>query len=129
LPKTISMDMQSKELLDLVIAALEELKARNVRTLDVRELTSVTDYMVIASGTSDRQVRSLAENVVRRTKAAGQPPLGMEGEREGEWVLVDLCDVVVHVMLPEIRDFYQLEKLWGEPGQTARTAPPGSGAT
>ena len=107
--------MVSDELRETALSALDELKALNVRVLDVRAMTSVTDFMIVASGRSARHVRSLAENVVRGAKAWGQTPLGVEGEREGEWVLVDLCDVVVHVMQPETRDFYQLEKLWGEP--------------
>ncbi|HXQ30539.1 MAG TPA: ribosome silencing factor [Steroidobacteraceae bacterium] len=94
-------------------AALGDLKAQNVAVLDVRELTDVTDTIVIASGTSDRHVKSLAGRVVERAKQAGFRSLGVEGEREGEWVLVDLRDVIVHVMLPRVREFYALEKLWG----------------
>ena len=105
--------MRSKQLKDLVVAALEEIKAKDVVVLDVHKLTSITDIMVIASGTSSRQVKALADNVVEKAKAAGWRPLSVEGEREGEWILVDLADVVVHVMLPTTRDFYQLEKLWG----------------
>ena len=93
--------------------ALEERKAVDLRVLDVRALTDFTDFMIVASGRSTRQVAALAENVVEQAKAKGYRPMGVEGLREGEWVLVDLCDVVVHVMLPEVRDFYQLEKLWG----------------
>lgn len=95
-----------------VTAALDDMKAVNVRVLDVRGLTDIADTMVIASGNSDRHVRSIAERVVERSKAAGFRPLGTEGERDGEWVLVDLQDVVVHVMLPRVREFYGLERLW-----------------
>lgn len=104
--------MQSEQLKARVVSALEDLKAVNVVEFDVRDMTSVTDYMVIASGTSDRHVKSLADAVVSDCKRAGVQPLGVEGEREGEWVLVDLGDVVVHVMQPRIREFYALEKLW-----------------
>lgn len=104
--------MQADELKDIVLQALEDLKATDIVSLDVRKMTTVTDIMVIASGTSDRHVKSLADAVVMACKKAGVPPLGVEGEREGEWVLVDAGDVVVHVMQPRIRDFYALEKLW-----------------
>jgi ribosome-associated protein len=107
--------MESEELKKIALAALEDLKAVDVRVLDVRSNTSVTDLMIIASGTSERHVRSLAENVVTEAKEAGVRPLGVEGDDGGEWVLVDLGDVVVHVMQPRIRDFYNLEKLWSEP--------------
>lgn len=104
--------MQAKELETLVVDALNELKAVDVRVLDVHDRSSFTDLMVIASGTSNRHVRSLAENVAKRAKEHGVDPLGTEGEREGEWILVDLGDVVVHVMQQQVRDFYNLEKLW-----------------
>ena len=100
------------ELLRLVMAELEELKAGEVEVLDVRELTEFTDYMVVATGRTSRHVRAITEKVVVSAKHRDAPPLGVEGEREGEWVLVDLCDVVVHVMQPETRELYQLEKLW-----------------
>ena len=92
--------------------ALDDMKAVNVRVLDVRGLTDIADTMVIASGNSDRHVRSIAERVVEKAKAAGFRPLGTEGARDGEWVLVDLQDIVVHVMLPRVREFYGLESLW-----------------
>src|SRR5439155_18377216 len=95
-----------------VTTALDDMKAVNVRVLDVRELTDVFDTMVIASGNSDRHVRSIAERVVEKAKAAGFRPLGTEGARDGEWVLVDLQDILVHVMLPRVREFYGLERLW-----------------
>jgi ribosome-associated protein len=95
-----------------VTTALDDMKAVNVRVLDVRGLTDIADTMVIASGNSDRHVRSIAERVVEKVKAVGFRPLGTEGARDGEWVLVDLQDVVVHVMLPRVREFYALESLW-----------------
>jgi ribosome-associated protein len=104
--------MQTEELKRTVVRALEDLKGLDIAEFDVREMTTVTDVMVIASGTSDRHVKSLAAAVVTACKKAGVQPLGVEGEREGEWVLVDLGDVVVHVMQPRIREFYALEKLW-----------------
>jgi ribosome-associated protein len=109
---------------NLVTAALDDMKAVNVRVLDVRGLTDIVDTMVIASGNSDRHVRSIAERVVEKAKAAGLRPLGTEGARDGEWVLVDLQDVLVHVMLPRVREFYGLEHLWdGGPTQAAVAAP------
>jgi len=95
-----------------VIDALEELKAKDVREIDVRGKTSIADLLVIASGTSARHVKSIANEVTKFAKLAGVVPLGVEGEVEGEWVLVDLGDVIVHVMLPRIREFYGLERLW-----------------
>lgn len=95
-----------------VIDALEELKAKDVREIDVRGKTSIADLLVIASGTSARHVKSIATEVTKFAKQAGVAPLGVEGEVEGEWVLVDLGDVIVHVMLPRIREFYGLERLW-----------------
>jgi len=97
---------------DVVLGALAELKAVDVRALDVRGITDITDTMVVASGTSDRHVKSIADRVLQRCKEAGYRPYGMEGERDGEWVLLDLQDVVLHVMLPRVREFYALEKLW-----------------
>ena len=99
-------------LLQLVIDALEEVKAQNITQLDVREITSVADNMVIASGTSNRHVKALADNVV---EAAKNEPLGSEGQDTGEWILVDLGDVIVHLMLPATREFYDLERLWRNP--------------
>lgn len=99
-------------LTDIAVAALEDMKAVNVKILDVRKLTDVTDTMIVATGTSDRHVKSIADRVVERCRQAGHRPYGVEGEREGEWVLVDLQDLIVHVMLPRIREFYGLEKLW-----------------
>jgi ribosome-associated protein len=97
---------------EAVTAALDDMKAVNVKVLDVRGLTDIADTMVIASGNSDRHVRSIADNVARKAKEAGFRPLGTEGARDGEWVLVDLTDILVHVMLPRVREFYGLERLW-----------------
>ena len=96
----------------IVIGALDEMKAVNVRVLDVRNLTDIADTMIIASGNSDRHVRSIADRVAEHAKKAGVRPMGVEGERDGEWVLVDLQDVIVHIMLPRVREFYGLENLW-----------------
>ena len=109
---------------DLVQVALDDMKAVNIRTLDVRGLTDITDTMIIASGNSDRHVRSIADRVVQSAKAAGYRPFGVEGARDGEWALVDLHDVIVHVMLPRVREFYGLERLWGTPAEPA--APSGT---
>jgi ribosome-associated protein len=104
--------MAVEELRALVINALEDLKAENIVELDVRDKTDVTDYIIVASGNSSRHVKAIANNVVMDAKQAGHPPLGVEGETEGEWMLVDLADVVVHVMQPQVREFYDLENLW-----------------
>ncbi len=106
----------------VVVEALEDMKAGNIKVLDVRPLTDITDTMVIASGTSDRHVRSVADRVIEKAREAGFRPFGIEGERDGEWVLVDLPDVLVHIMLPRVREFYGLEKLWSV-GFHTRPAP------
>jgi ribosome-associated protein len=104
--------MDIDTLKNLTVKSLQALKARDIRVIDVRGKTTITDFMVIASGTSNRHVKALAENVTEKAKKAGVRPLGVEGEQDGEWVLVDLGDGVVHVMQPDIREFYDLEKLW-----------------
>ena len=105
--------MKAEEIKDLAVEALDELKGTNITVLDVRGRSSITDYMIIANGTSDRHVRSLADKVVEKAKASGVMPLGVEDSRGvSGWVLVDLVDVVVHVMRPDVREFYNLEKLW-----------------
>ncbi len=120
--------------LGVVLGALDDMKAVDVRTIDVRGHSDVTDFMVIASGNSDRHVRSIADRVVQLAKAGGVRPFGVEGAQEAEWVLVDLPDVMVHVMLPRSREFYQLEQLWepmvakatpATPARPAKNARPG----
>ena len=96
----------------VLLGALDDMKALEVKVLDVRDLTDIADYMVIASGTSDRHVRSVAQRVVEKAKEAGFRPHGLEGLKDGDWVLIDLNEVIVHVMLPRVREFYGLEKLW-----------------
>lgn len=107
--------MAVEQLKTLVIDALDDMKGRDITTLDVRGISGVTDYMVVCSGTSNRHVKSLADNVWVEAKKAGFVPMGMEGQQTGEWVLVDFGDVVVHIMLPEARLFYDLERLWQVP--------------
>ena len=104
---------------DLVVDALDDLKAVNTKIVDVRGLSSVMDFLVVASGNSSRHVKSLAEYVVVKAKEAGCPPIGVEGEKDADWVLVDLGDVVVHVMQPATRSFYDLERLWSGEHETA----------
>ena len=104
--------MNSEQLCTLVVDALDDIKAKDITTLDVRDMTTVTDYMIVASGTSNRHVQALAENVAEKAREAGHKPIGVEGEEGGEWVLLDLQDALVHVMLPKVREFYNLEKLW-----------------
>jgi len=106
--------MHIEQLKQKIVAALEDLKAQNLTILDVKAATSVTDYMIIASGTSSRQVMALARNVQNAAKELNVELLGTEGLDAGEWVLIDLGDILVHVMQPQIREFYDLEKLWGE---------------
>lgn len=99
-------------LIPVIVKALEDVKAKDISVLDVRGRTSVTDFMVIASGTSNRHIKSLADNVVDEVKLVGERPLGVEGEGSNDWILVDLGDIVVHVMLPAAREFYDLERFW-----------------
>lgn len=112
-PKTLPKTQpKTQPVVDVVESALDEMKAVNVKVLAVKKLTDITDTMIIASGNSDRHVRSIADRVVEHAKKAGFRPMGVEGERDGEWVLVDLQDVIVHIMLPRVREFYRLESLW-----------------
>lgn len=104
-----------ESLLEIVKNTLEEMKAIDPVVLEVRGSTSVTDFMVIATGSSSRHVRSMAEEIVKASKHNGVQPLGVEGEQQGDWVLVDLGDIVVHLMQEETRRFYNLEHLWEPP--------------
>lgn len=104
-----------EELTELVLEQLDQMKALDIKVLDVRGKTSITDFMIIATGTSTRHVKAVADSVSIAAKNAGVPPLGVEGEGSLEWMLVDLNDVIVHVMLNETREFYNLEKLWEMP--------------
>ena len=104
--------MNSEQLTQLSEGILEENKGRDISSMDVRKLTDITDTMIVCTATSSRHARTLADKLVRAAKEAGIRPLGVEGEQPGEWILVDLVDVVIHIMLPETRVFYSLEKLW-----------------
>ncbi len=115
----------------LVVAALDEMKAVNIKVLDVRGLADFADTMIVASGNSDRHVRAIAQHLIERARERKQRPMGVEGTRDGEWVLVDLQDVVVHLMLPRVREFYAIEQLWEQapPIAVAAGAPRAAGAT
>ncbi len=119
-PSRVSRPPARAALLKTVVAALDDMKAVHVKVFDVRGVTDVADCMVLASGNSDRHVRSIADRVVERAKGGGFRPIGIEGQRDGEWVLVDLNDVIVHVMLPRVREFYGLEELWDAPPAPAK---------
>lgn len=111
-PKRSTYDPVVDRVRKVVLNALDEIKAKDIREIDVRGKTSIADCLVIASGTSTRHVKSIADEVVKLSKQAGNMPIGVEGQREAEWVLVDLGDIIVHVMLPRVREFYGLERLW-----------------
>lgn len=106
--------MTPEALRDLIVTALEDQKGRDVTHLNVTRITSVTDYMIIATGTSNRHVKALVDRVIEAAKGANVPAQGVEGKETNEWVLVDLGDVLVHVMQDEPRRFYDLERLWSE---------------
>jgi len=105
--------MHAEELRKIAVLALEEIKAHDVMVLDTHKMTSLFDYMIVASADSTRQTKALARNVAEKVKEAGGNVIGVEGEQTGEWVLVDLGDVLVHIMQPAIREYYNLEQLWG----------------
>ncbi len=104
--------MNSEALKELVIEALDDIKGQDIVALDVTKQTDIADHMVVATGNTSRQVKALVDSVLVKVKAEGVQVLGVEGEDSGEWILVDLADVIVHVMLPSIREFYDLERLW-----------------
>jgi len=110
--RTVRNELTTNQLQQLVVSSLEDFKANDILVIDVSGKSPLTERLVIASGNSTRHVKSMAENLVVKAKTAGNPPLGIEGAKEGEWVLVDLNDVIVHLMLPQTRAFYNLEKLW-----------------
>lgn len=110
--QTVRDELTTNQLQQLVVSSLEDFKATDILVIDVSGKNPLTERMIIASGNSTRHVKSMADNLVVSAKAAGNSPLGVEGAREGEWVLVDLNDVIVHLMLPQTRAFYNLEKLW-----------------
>lgn len=105
-------ELNTDQLQQLVVSSLEDFKAADITVIDVSGRSPLTERLVVASGNSTRHVKSMADNLIVKAKAAGNPPLGVEGAGEGEWVLVDLNDVIVHLMLPQTRAFYNLEKLW-----------------
>lgn len=107
-------ELTTEQLEQLIIDAIDDLKGKDVKSLNLTGIASFTDHMVFASGTSNRHVKSIAQSVVDKTKQAGVTPMGVEGEDTGDWILVDLGDVVVHVMLPETREFYDIERLWAD---------------
>lgn len=111
-----------QDLRDLAVAVLEDAKAQDIQVIDLSERSSFADYMVIASGTSSRQVKAMADRLVQRAKSEGLKPLGVEGAEGAEWILVDLSDVIVHLMQPQTRAFYNLEKLWSAPPATRAQA-------
>jgi ribosome-associated protein len=105
----------SRALCDIAVNSLEDSKGDAIQVIDLTDRSTFADYMIVVSGSSTRQVKAMADRLVQRCKAVGYAPLGVEGDREAEWVLVDLADVVVHLMLPQTRAFYNLEKLWTAP--------------
>jgi ribosome-associated protein len=121
--------MRLNKLQKTAVTALEDIKARDITVLDVRKLTSLYDTLIVASAESNRQVKALAGHVRDKLKAAGATIIGVEGEESGEWVLVDAGDIVVHVMQPAVRAYYNLEELWTPPAPVRRTKPTGESGT
>jgi ribosome-associated protein len=121
--------MRLNKLQKTAVTALEDIKARDITVLDVRKLTSLYDTLIVASAESNRQVKALAGHVRDKLKAAGATIIGVEGEESGEWVLVDAGDIVVHVMQPAVRAYYNLEELWTPPAPVRRTKPAGESGT
>ncbi len=115
--------MESDALLTFVCDELEALKAKDIKVLDVGKFTTIADYLVVASGTSGRHVRSVSDKLAEASKERGVIPLGVEGKEGSEWVLIDLADVVVHIMQPSVRDFYKLEDLWSVKPSSSADAP------
>ncbi|MEO1766294.1 ribosome silencing factor [Thiobacter aerophilum] len=114
----------SETLRQVVVAALEDIKAKDIVVMDVKHLTAIADFMIVASGESARQTKALARNVTEKAKAAGAQVMGVEGEEAGDWILVDLGSVIVHIMHPAVRAYYNLEELWGaSPSRARRNAP------
>jgi ribosome-associated protein len=109
--------MQTEEIKQLVINSLEDLKAKDITVIDVRGRTSVTDYMILATGTSKKHAQAVCDNASTEAKAKGLKPLGAEGRDSSDWMLLDLGDVILHVMTEQARNFYDLERLWGEPSE------------
>lgn len=120
--QTVADALTSDQLRDLVLDALEDYKATDIQQIDVSGQNPLTEVFVIASGNSTRHIKSMAENLIMKVKALGCPPLGVEGQQQAEWVLVDLNDVIVHLMLPKTRAFYNLEKLWEASRERRSTA-------
>lgn len=115
--------MNTETIKEVVVGALEDIKARDIVVMNVAKLTSIAEYMIVASGESARQTKALARNVTEKVKEAGGEVLGVEGEDNGEWVLVDLGGVIVHIMHPAVREYYNLEELWGaSPVRSRKTA-------
>ena len=113
--------LDNQALMRLVITTLENIKAENIISIPVSALTTITDTMIICTGNSARHVKAIAQHLIEATKHGGHQPLGIEGEIDGEWVLVDLGDAVVHIMQAQTREFYQLEKLWSHPEKYTRS--------